>query len=203
MNKYWQLYQIRLVYTEILHNCANLPKKAKFGQIASSPRLFTPTCKYFYTDISVISATFRNSLLGGVDQLHRWNLLLKLHLCSHSLRIACKRFALKRINLSTVDPCCIEENHQPMSLLPPTGALYKPMRQLVSKKLFLNFHSASISHSNDTVSQQSLYKLLQYQCKSYRCNSVTIAILATCCDCCIFCVWLRIQAICISNKLAK
>ena len=38
-----------------------LPKKANFGQIASSPRLFTPTCKYFYTDISVISVTFRNS----------------------------------------------------------------------------------------------------------------------------------------------
>ena len=37
------------------------PKKAKFGQIASSPRLFTPTCKYFYTNIFVIFVTFRNS----------------------------------------------------------------------------------------------------------------------------------------------
>ena len=39
------------------------PKKAKFGQIASSPRLFTPTCKYFYTNIFVIFVTFRNSAL--------------------------------------------------------------------------------------------------------------------------------------------
>ena len=30
-----------------------------------SLRLFTPTSKYFYTDISVISVTFRNS--GGDD----------------------------------------------------------------------------------------------------------------------------------------
>ena len=37
------------------------PKKAKFGQIASSPRLFTPTCKYFYTNIFVIFVTFCNS----------------------------------------------------------------------------------------------------------------------------------------------
>ena len=35
----------------------------KFTQIATvySPRLFTPTCQFFYTDISVISVTFRNS----------------------------------------------------------------------------------------------------------------------------------------------
>ena len=37
------------------------PKKAKFGQIASSPRIFTPTCKYHYTNIFIIFVTFRNS----------------------------------------------------------------------------------------------------------------------------------------------
>ena len=65
MNKCWQIYQIRLVY--IQKSCIMVqifPKKAKFGQIASSPRLFTPTCKYFYTNIFVIFVTFRNSVLG-------------------------------------------------------------------------------------------------------------------------------------------
>ena len=62
MNKCWQLYKIRLVNTQ--KSCIIvqiLPKKAKFGQIASSPRLFTPTYKYFYTDITAISVTFSNS----------------------------------------------------------------------------------------------------------------------------------------------
>ena len=64
MNKCWQIYQIRLVY--IQKSCIMVqifPKKAKFGQIVSFPRLFTPTCKYLYTNIFVIFVTFRNSAL--------------------------------------------------------------------------------------------------------------------------------------------
>ena len=37
------------------------PKKAKFGQIASSPRLFAAICKQIYMNIFVIFVTFRNS----------------------------------------------------------------------------------------------------------------------------------------------
>ena len=36
-------------------------KLLDFFEIACSPKLFSPTCKYFYTDISVISVTFCNS----------------------------------------------------------------------------------------------------------------------------------------------
>ena len=68
VNKCWQFYQIRPVYTQ--KSCIIVqifPKKAKFGQITSSPRLFNPTCKYFYTNIFVIFVTFRNSVVDIVD----------------------------------------------------------------------------------------------------------------------------------------
>ena len=37
------------------------PNTTSFYKIAWSQTLFTPTFKYFYTDISAISVTFRNS----------------------------------------------------------------------------------------------------------------------------------------------
>ena len=43
------------LYTKILHTLN------KFCEIGCFPKLLPPTCQYFYTDISVISVTFRNS----------------------------------------------------------------------------------------------------------------------------------------------
>ena len=37
------------------------PKKLDFEKNECSPKLFTPTSNFFYTDLSAISVTFRNS----------------------------------------------------------------------------------------------------------------------------------------------
>ena len=47
-----------------------------------SLRLFTPTSKYFYTDISVISVTFRNS---GLDIVIEWGSGRNWHSCNEVL----------------------------------------------------------------------------------------------------------------------
>ena len=49
--------------------------KAWFCKIACISKLFTPTCKYFYTDISVISVTFCNSAKSSKRYLmsKTWN----------------------------------------------------------------------------------------------------------------------------------
>ena len=61
-NKYWQLFQIRLVYTQKSNiDCANHFKIIIWSHCVFS-QTFIPTSKYFYTDISVISVTFRNSV---------------------------------------------------------------------------------------------------------------------------------------------
>ena len=52
------------LYIEFKISCQIIPKKAWFFKIARSRKLFTPTCKYFYMDISVISVTFCNSVFG-------------------------------------------------------------------------------------------------------------------------------------------
>ena len=68
-SKCWQLYWIRLVYA---HNyymcCANLPIKLKDSICKKNafPKLFTPTCKYFYTDIHKIRDMLQ--LLSVEDQ---------------------------------------------------------------------------------------------------------------------------------------
>ena len=55
----WKLYQLRLVCTEKFNIFLQFfPKKACFCKIKCFSKLFTPHCKYFYTDISVISVTF-------------------------------------------------------------------------------------------------------------------------------------------------
>ena len=61
--KKYKLYRIGLVFTrKAWKESINLPKKAWFCKIACSSKLFTPTCKHFYTDISPISLTFCNSV---------------------------------------------------------------------------------------------------------------------------------------------
>ena len=55
-------YQIRLVYTPKSYiHCTNFPKMGLICQNWVFSQTFTPTCQYLYTDISVISVTFRNS----------------------------------------------------------------------------------------------------------------------------------------------
>ena len=61
-NKYWKYYYKRMVLgqnfilvAEFIHTSTQL------SRAACSPTLFTQTFQYFYTDISAISVTFRNS----------------------------------------------------------------------------------------------------------------------------------------------
>ena len=63
-NRCWWFCQCGIIQTEKSHiDCANLLKKGLILQNCVSFQTFTPTCQYFYTDISVISVTFCNS--GG------------------------------------------------------------------------------------------------------------------------------------------
>ena len=115
MNKCWQFYQIRPVYTQ--KSCIIVqifPKKAKFGQIASSPRLFTPTCKYFYTNIFVIFVTFRNSVLtpfkwspSSSTGLFSANISFTSSLCENLFCLCCAILPLtfRCFNVSTGKVC--------------------------------------------------------------------------------------------------
>ena len=55
-------YQIWLVKRQNYIKIGQIyPKTTSFYKTTWSSRIFTPTLQYFYTDISAISVTFRNS----------------------------------------------------------------------------------------------------------------------------------------------
>ena len=73
------LSNYRLVYTQKYYiSCTNLSKvKLNFVKLRVFPNIYTPTFQYIYTDISVISVTFCNSV--NLPHLHTLYLSFFVH----------------------------------------------------------------------------------------------------------------------------